>query len=592
MAVTKGLREYCGEHRYRCYLLCVLAAGFFLRLFYIGNIPGNTAIYVDEAYSGYESWCMVHFGHDSMGYVRPVYLETWGSGMSVMASLVCMPFIALFGLTTFAVRLPRAVVGCLGLLAFYGICKETRGKKFALYAVFVMALMPWDIMMSRWGLDCNYLYEFVLFATYFLVRAVSNQRFLVPAMLFYGLSLYCYAAGWTVMPIIIVGGLLYLLCTRQIRFDRWLVISVLLFCVLAVPLLLFIAVNYDLLPQMNLGIVSIPKMESFRSDEISMAPKEILKRMYDTLERFISQDDGRVSNATPMFGLFYKFAYPLMFLGLGSSLYGLRRYFQNRAAAGAEKSGRTSFKSLKEAGESKETAAENGSNVQGTESGNGNAYRCGKAQVQPQVSGSEGIFWLWLLAGVVLGGLIVAYFNRINLIMVPITYFIALGGYALIEMLGSRMKYVLAVTYTACAIAFCGYYCTYADDTIAENYRDGFKDALSYAHSVETEDTTIHLISDLGYPLILFYDKVNPEEYQKSVQYLEGGFSNELSLYPTSFLNFDTSWPAKMGADGYPEVKKGDVYIAMHTDDSAMQFMQDAGMEISHFNTIAVGVAK
>ena len=73
-------------------LFIIFFVGFFIRLFYIGNIPGNASIHGDEAFAGYEAYSMLYYGHDSRGYIRPVYLKTWGSGMSVMQSICMMPF--------------------------------------------------------------------------------------------------------------------------------------------------------------------------------------------------------------------------------------------------------------------------------------------------------------------------------------------------------------------------------------------------------------------------------------------------------------------------------------------------------------------
>ena len=75
--------------------LSIFAIGFFLRLFFIGNIPGNRGVYQDEAYTGYKAWSLLHYGHDSWGYAHPVYLTTWGTGMSVLQTLcedsLCCP---------------------------------------------------------------------------------------------------------------------------------------------------------------------------------------------------------------------------------------------------------------------------------------------------------------------------------------------------------------------------------------------------------------------------------------------------------------------------------------------------------------------
>ena len=48
---------------------------------------------------------------------------------------------------------------------------------------FILAVMPWDIMMSRWALDCNYLTPFLLFGLLFLIKARKHDsRYLLLSM--------------------------------------------------------------------------------------------------------------------------------------------------------------------------------------------------------------------------------------------------------------------------------------------------------------------------------------------------------------------------------------------------------------------------
>ena len=70
-------------------LILLLAAC--VRLIGIGTYPGG--LHVDEAFAGYEAWSLLNYGTDSWGYHNPVYLTVWGSGMSVLNSVLMIPFI-------------------------------------------------------------------------------------------------------------------------------------------------------------------------------------------------------------------------------------------------------------------------------------------------------------------------------------------------------------------------------------------------------------------------------------------------------------------------------------------------------------------
>jgi len=62
--------------------------------------------------------------------------------MSVLQTICEIPFVALFGMSSFAIRLPRAILGCLELVAFYQLYKESRGALFAKIGTFLLAVMP------------------------------------------------------------------------------------------------------------------------------------------------------------------------------------------------------------------------------------------------------------------------------------------------------------------------------------------------------------------------------------------------------------------------------------------------------------------
>lgn len=540
MSASKAISIHSGskDHRFRMSqaqkkTLLIFLLGFFLRLFYIGNIPGNTGVYIDEAYAGYEAWSLLHYGTDSWGYAHPVYLTTWGSGMSVLQTLCEIPFVAVFGMTSFAIRLPRAIIGCLGIVAFYELCKEIRGDRFARVGAFVLSVMPWDIMMSRWALDCNYLSPFLLFGMLFLVRArYRSSRYLLLSMLFYGLSLYSYAATWPVMPLIVIGGLIwYLVLTK--RFDRWFVLSVVLIGLMAVPLVDFCLLNMGYDVPVKIGFLDIPKLPSFRAGEMSLNPKDMLRHGYDSLVTFLKQDDGRVSDVTPTFGLFYPFGYLLMIPGMALSLYRMHR--QKRG-------------------------------------------------------GAEALVFLQFLAGVIMCMLLdEMYFSRVNLILLPMTYFIVVCCEELIAHFGQKMKYVITFTYMICCICFMGYYVTYHDDAVAEKYNEGLKDALAYTDTIRDENDTICVLSDFGTPLFLFYDEVPTDLYLKTVVFREGERTSIQPLYPMYFAWFDTSAVAYPDNVVYPAVTSDRIFIAKGSDEDAISYMQENNLKITYFNGIAVG---
>lgn len=83
------------KNKTRIIFFILMAAGIAARMIGFGVIPGD--INQDEAFAGYQAYSMLHYGVDSAGYRFPVYLYTWGSGMSALNSYLMMPFMAVFG---------------------------------------------------------------------------------------------------------------------------------------------------------------------------------------------------------------------------------------------------------------------------------------------------------------------------------------------------------------------------------------------------------------------------------------------------------------------------------------------------------------
>lgn len=99
-----------------------LLIGSLIRFWQLGHVPGG--INQDEAFGAYEAYSMLNYGMDSWGYRFPVYLTTWGSGMSALNSYLMIPCIALFGLHTWVIRLPQAIAGSSLSVLFTVSCAE------------------------------------------------------------------------------------------------------------------------------------------------------------------------------------------------------------------------------------------------------------------------------------------------------------------------------------------------------------------------------------------------------------------------------------------------------------------------------------
>ena len=283
----------------------LLALGIFLRCVYLDKVPGG--FHRDEAYSAWNAFALYTEGIDSAGQSWPVYFEAWAHGMNALNSYLMLPLIALNGghMNAFVVRLPQVIVSCLSLVAVYFITRKMFSEKAATLALFLLAICPWHVMMSRWGLESNLAPGFLIFGLCFWIYGLDNPKFLPLSAIAYGLSLYCYATIWPIVPLMLLLQFLYSFYMKKIRFDKWLFISIGILAALALPLMLFLLINMGLLPNIKIGCFSIYRMSAFRSNELPDSFSTIISNIRNMINLFRYQDVGTPFDVVMPYGFFY-----------------------------------------------------------------------------------------------------------------------------------------------------------------------------------------------------------------------------------------------------------------------------------------------
>lgn len=456
----------------RLLLLLILLLALLVRVWQFGQVPGD--INQDEAFAGYEAWSLLTTGRDTAGYPFPVYLTAWGSGMNVLESLLMLPFIALFGLEVWVIRLPQLIVGLCSVGVLYPTAKRLMGRRAALFAAFLLAVCPWHVLLSRWGLESNLAPGFLLFGFCCFLRGLEDSRFFLLSALFYGLSLYAYAAIWPVVPLMGLLQLLYCARTGRMRLDKWLLLALCLLLALALPLLLFLAVNFGWMEELRTPFFSIPRLLAMRSGEFSL--RNIPENLLNLLDILLRQSDGLNWNSAGVFGLLYR---PTLLLALAGIIAGTARVF--RALPRRE-------------------------------------YR------------PEALLLIQLLGGALLGALLYANVNRVNILFIPLVLLAALGLEALCQRFSEKLLPVAAALYAAFFLCFTAWYFT--------DYRQDVQLSFSYGLRAAVEATRerggeVYVGENIIYSELLFLDRVPPEEFRETVRYKN---------YPAAFLN-----PASFG---------------------------------------------
>lgn len=479
--------------------IVIFLFGSLIRLFGLSEYPAG--LNQDEAFSGYEAYCLATTGADSFEYSNPVYLTAWGSGMNVLNSILVAPFVKIFGAQTICVRLPQALLGCLSLLAIYFLFRKLIDEKAGIIAMFILAVMPWHIMKSRWGLESNLAPEFLLFGLCFFVYGMEKPKFFIWSSIMYGLSLYCYATIWPIVPFILFFQVVYAAYYKKIKLEKYTILSGVILAFFALPLMLFLLVNKGILVEIKTPVLSIPKLLYMREGEISF------EGLYGKLKNLGSilwnQNDGFPWNATEPFGLYYKFGLFVAAIGLIYLVYLIIRKFREKECSGL-------------------------------------------------------IFLLFqLLSAILLGCLIEVNINRINCIHLPIIFCIVFGILACGRVVWKYSPYIIMVIYLVVFLQFGHYYITEYNEEIGIYFQAGVGEAITFAMEQEGD---IYL-SGVSYAKVLYYSQTDPSEYRRTVQYINypdafldvSSFGRFHFEYDPSQLNPDATYivdVSEMGAYG------------------------------------------
>lgn len=295
------------------WLFLIFVVGSLVRLACLDKNP--MGLHQDEAYSAYNSWAVMNYGIDSYGYTRPVYYTVWGSGMSVLYSYLTMPFFAVWGVSVWTIRLPQAILGCFSILAVYDLGKEMYDERKGLLFAALLAINPWHIQQSRFGLDANLAAPMFLFAVCFLCRYLNGKRKSIwGAAVFMGLTLYCYALTWILVPVVLV--LCMVVYHKRIVFDRNLLGAVALLFLMALPLLLFLAVNWGWIPEIRTGLFSIPRLQEMRTGEMAFSLGSLKRRFLWMAAMLLAQHDDIWWITNETVGSYYYISTPFILLGM------------------------------------------------------------------------------------------------------------------------------------------------------------------------------------------------------------------------------------------------------------------------------------
>jgi 4-amino-4-deoxy-L-arabinose transferase-like glycosyltransferase len=231
-------------------LILILAAG--LRLYQLGATPPSPDW--DEAALGYNAYSVLKTGRDEYGIRFPLSLRSYDDYKPPLYMYLAIPSVAVFGLNTWAVRLPSAIAGILAVWGTYlfvgellnygiGISGNAKNKKplpvnryVPLLTAFLLAVSPWHLQFSRIAFEANIGLTINIWAVYFFLRGLKQKHNLIACTFLMGMGLYAYHSERIFLPILAL--ILIAVFRREIfRYKNYLVIPVIVGLLTVVPLI-------------------------------------------------------------------------------------------------------------------------------------------------------------------------------------------------------------------------------------------------------------------------------------------------------------------------------------------------------------------
>lgn len=287
---------------FECSLLALLLLATAIRVWNLASVP--IALHPDEL----AGWLGVH--QILAGKMRPsvffnyrvLYLPLYGIFEAASSWI--------FGNNATAFRLPAAILGtatCLGtgLLTY----TFTRDRLALLLACGIMAILPWDIAISRVALERAATLPFLLFGLFFLRRGLlqSTGRDILVSFGLLAIGAYSYRAA-SFDGLVLAVAQLALECKRAPAVRRCIEIGAVMWALLTLPLALsFSSFSGGPVPFTFANGFNTTSLETFFRYYIAHLSPSAL---------FVT-GDGNIANA-PHFGVLYGWMFPFIVIGLVS----------------------------------------------------------------------------------------------------------------------------------------------------------------------------------------------------------------------------------------------------------------------------------
>jgi len=194
---------------------------------------------MDETAIGYNAYSILKTGRDEWGEFLPLAFKSVGDYKPPVNVYLTVPFIAIFGLTEFATRLPSALLGSLTIVFLVLLLIKLKvNSKAAYFAGLWLSILPWHIHFSRASFEAVTALFFLVAGTYLFISWIENKKLfqLITSIICFSLSVWSYHSERLFVPIFVIGLIFFY--RQQIDFKKvkkQIIIGLLVLSVFTIP---------------------------------------------------------------------------------------------------------------------------------------------------------------------------------------------------------------------------------------------------------------------------------------------------------------------------------------------------------------------
>jgi len=186
-------------------LIAILFLAFLIRIWQIDKNPPS--LNWDEVSHGYNAYSILKTGKDEWGKTLPLIFRAYGDFKLPLYIYLTVPFVFLFDLNVFSVRLVSVLAGIgLVLLSYLITQKLTKDKTISLFAGLLTAISPWSLFVSRIAVEANlgaFLFALGIYSFYIWLDK-PDRKWLVWTIVCWGFSLNSYNSGRLMVPLFLI----------------------------------------------------------------------------------------------------------------------------------------------------------------------------------------------------------------------------------------------------------------------------------------------------------------------------------------------------------------------------------------------------